>query len=231
MDAAVAVAEYRIPALRGIDTGRTEFISRALSLVPTGSHHAGLLLAAYGSPLYHETGDYDGAQEAFGQALAIAEKEQDQYLEMRSLADAAEVDFWNLRWDDLPAKGRRAIELARRLDEPRIEVSALFEISCTLAAMGEREEAQRFSESMLASAETLRDVPSLLDALWMNGTLCRSAGNWRDARAFLERHETLRTRGPRALSDLAVLDYQLGDFAQGESRVKLVLENPAPGFA
>ena len=33
------------------------------------------------------------------------------------------------------------------------------------------------------------------------------------------------------VSDLAVLDFQLGDFAQGESRLELMLENPATGFA
>ena len=230
VDAAVAVAEFPIPVLRGIDTGRTEFISRALSLVPTDSIHAGVLLAAYGSTLYHETGDYAGAQEAFGRALAIAERDHDQYLEMRTLAHATDVDFWNLRWDELPAKGRRAIDLARRLDDLRIEVAALFQISSTLAAKGEREEAQRLAESMLAPAERLRDVPSLTDALWLNGTLCRAEGKWQDARAFQERYQTIWTRGPRALSDLMVLDFQLGDFAQGESRLELIVENPGTGF-
>ncbi len=64
----------------------------------------------------------------------------------------------------------------------------------------------------------------------MNGTLCRSVGNWQDARAFLERGLSVRLSGPRLLSDLAVLDHQVGDLAQGKARVELMRENPGGGF-
>ncbi len=199
--------------------------------MPTDSLDAGILLAEFGVSLYRDTANYEGAQEAFGRALVIAQSEQDQVLEMRTLVNANEVDVWNLRWQDVPVKGGRAIELARRLDDPRVEVVASFETARALAGMGELAEAQGLSDAMLTSAERLRDVPSLINALWMNGTLCRSAGSWQDARAFLERGLIVRLSGLLLLTDLAVLDHQVGDLAQGKARVELMRENPAVGFA
>ena len=199
--------------------------------MPTDSLDAGILLAEFGLALYHETSNSDGAEEAFGRALVIAQREQDLSLEMRIQANANEVVVWTLRWQEVPVKGGRAIELARRLDAPRVEVLASFESARALAGMGELAEAQLLSDAMLTPAEKLRDVPSLINALWMNGTLCRSAGNWQDARAFLERGLAVRISGLLLLTDLAVLDHQVGDLAQGKARVELMGENPAVGFA
>ena len=229
-DAAVAVAQYSLSLLRGVDSGRTELIYQALTLVPPDSLDAGILLAELGSYLYHEIADYNGAQEAFSRALVIAQRERDLSLEMRTLAHATEVDAWNLRWREVPVQGRRAIELARRLDDPRVEVLASYETARVLAAMGQLADAQGISDTMLAPAERLRDVSSLINALWTKGTLCRSVGDWQDARAFLERGLSVRLSGPRLLSDLAVLDHQVGDLTQGKARVELIQENPAGGF-
>ncbi len=93
--------------------------------------------------------------------------------------------------------------------------------------MGEREQAQKLSQAMLAPAEVLRNRLSLRNALWINGTLCRSEGNWQDARNFLER--TIPMTSTRIHSDLAVLDYQVGDAVQGTAHVERVVENPPAG--
>ena len=228
--AAVAVAQYSLSPPRGVDTGRSELISQALTLVPTDSLDAGFLFAEFGLSLYHDTGNYYGAEEAFGRALVIAQREQDLALEMRTLAHATEVDVWNLRWQEVPVKGRRAIELARRLDAPLVEVAVSFETARALAAMGELAEAQLLSATMLTAAQRLRDVPSLIFALWTNGTLCRSVGNWQDARASLERGLSVRPTARTLLSDLAVLDHQVGDLAQGKARVEQLREIPPAGF-
>lgn len=229
-DAAVAVAQYPIIGARGVDYGRTELISQAMTLVPPDSLDAGILLAELGLTRYTETGNYDGAQEAFDRALVIAQREQDLSLEMRTRANANEVDVWNLRWQEVPKRGGRAIELARRLDDPRVEVLASFETARALAGMGELAEAQLLSNAMLTMAERLRDVSSLINSLWMNGTLCRSGGNWQDARAFWERGLAVRPIGPLLLTDMAVLDHQVGDLAQGKARVDLMRESPPVGF-
>ncbi|MCI0793528.1 MAG: hypothetical protein J4O03_08690, partial [Chloroflexi bacterium] len=227
--AAVAVAEYPMPRASHIDLERNRLLSDALALVPPDSFHAGLLLSEYGSALYYEVGDYEGAQEAFGRALAIAEKERDQALEMRVLTNSTQVDLWALTWEEVPLKGRRAIELARSLDDPMFQVTASYVTASTLAAMGRRQEAQRLAEAMLAPAENLRSLTPLMDALWSNGTLHRSVGNWQDARSFLERGVELHPEGAQPNSDLAVLNHQVGDLVQGRENIDALLENPPAG--
>jgi len=229
VDAALAVAEYPMPRAPHIDLGRNRLLSDALALVPPDSHHAGLLLSEYGVALYYEVGDYNGAQEAFNRALAIAEREGDQALEMRVLTNSAEVDGWDLNWEAVPLKGLRAIELAHSLDDLLFQVTASYVTARTFAAMGRRQDALRLAEAMLAPAENLRSVTPLADALWSNGTLGRSAGDWQDARRFLERNLELRAESPRPHSDLAVLNHQLGDFVQGRENIDQLLENPPAG--
>jgi tetratricopeptide (TPR) repeat protein len=158
-EAAVAVAQFSIFAASGIDLGRTNLISQALTLVPTDSLDAGFLLAELGACLFDESSDYDGAKEAFAQALVIAEREHDLLLEMRTLHRAQEADMWNFQWQDVLERGRRVIELAQLLDDPRTEVLTSYEMIRVLAAMGEISEAQRLSKSMLAPAERLAMFP------------------------------------------------------------------------
>ena len=225
VETAVAVAQHPISVQRGVVTGRTELISKAMALAPPDSLQAGLLLAEYGFSLYEETADYDGALDAFGRALVIAEKEQDQVLEMRTQANGSVVDFRQLRWLEAVGRGQQAIELARRLDYPRVEVAASYQTARALAGLGRHDEAQGLAQAMLVPAEKVRDVDSLGEALWMNGTLSRSQGDWHNARAFLEGSLEVEDRlVARSSSDLAVLAYQVGDLVQGEARVDLLLE-------
>ena len=95
--------------------------------------------------------------------------------------------------------------------------------------MGQRLEAQRLAEAMIAPAETLRSFVPLIDALWSNGTLCRSAGDWQDARRFFERAMESPAVLTRTNSDLAVLNHQVGDLVQGSANIERVLENPPAG--
>lgn len=229
VDAALAVSGYPIPRLAHIDMGRNTLLSDALALVPTNSLQAGLLLVEYGAALYHEANDYDGAQEAFGRALSIAEREQDRVLEMRVLTYSAEVDLWTLNWEDIPSKGRRAIDLARGLDDLTFQVYASYVTSRALAGMGNVQEAQRLAEVMLSPAENSRASTPLQDAHWSNGTLFRSVGNWQGARGFLEHDLDSLMDITRATSDLAVLNHQLGDLDQGRENIESVLENPPAG--
>ena len=62
----------------------------------------------------------------------------------------------------------------------------------------------------------------------MNATLCRSVGNWQDARRFLEGNVEL-TGSPRPNSDLVVLNHQVGDMVQGRAAIDRLLENSPAG--
>ena len=70
---AVAVAGYPLPLLANQLGGAPELIADALSLVPPDSHDAGRLLARYGSMIYFQEADYEGARRAYERGLAIAD--------------------------------------------------------------------------------------------------------------------------------------------------------------
>ena len=231
VESAIDVARYPLNNLPMADVGRTDLTSRALELVAPDSTDAGFLLAMHGLGVFHEKRDYEGAQESFDKALAIAEETQDKALEMRTLANAVEVDLWNLRLQDLPNRGMKAIELARSLGDPQVEAQAAFETARAFAATGDLKQAMTISQDMISIAEKVRSVPAMLNALWLNGSLNRATGNWEEARKFLHRMEALRPAGPRVLTDLSVLDHLVGDMVQGETHVARLLENPTSGLA
>ena len=113
---AVAVAEYPLQPVSG-RVQLTQLATRALAMVPADSHEAGRLLSTYGLTLYQETGDSEGAQAAFSRSVTIAQREGDLNLEMRTLAAAADVDWYHLRFQEVLEKGGRAIELASCVDD------------------------------------------------------------------------------------------------------------------
>ena len=115
------------------------------------------------------------------------QREQDPALEMRTLAEAARVDRFDLQYQESLSKSRRAIELLGRFDDPAVEAAARYEASLVLFVIGDLEEAQRHATAMLAVAERLRDRFWLSSALGLNGTLCQKGGDWQAARDFFER--------------------------------------------
>ena len=105
---AVAVAEYPLFYVSGLKEA-TRFVSEALALVPPDSLEAGWLLCRLGLLLNLDAGDYEGATEAFGRALAIAQRERDAALEMRTLAAAADAEFYRLQWNAVLEKNVRVV--------------------------------------------------------------------------------------------------------------------------
>jgi tetratricopeptide (TPR) repeat protein len=100
VEQAVAAAQYPLFYASGVqDAGK--MVSQALTLVSHGSIEAGLLLARYDLLINLETGDYRRAQDTLGRALAIAQKEGDTSLEIQALTNAADVDWYHLRWPDV----------------------------------------------------------------------------------------------------------------------------------
>ena len=221
---AVAVAEHPLHAPSGLDTGATQLIARALALVPSDSHEAGRLLLRQGEVMAREKGYFDAAQEVFRQALAIAQHEGDVALEMRTLAESVRSDFAHLRYQECLEKGLRIIELAHRVDEPGAEVSARFSTARVLMIIGDLEEASRHGAAMLALAERMRDRFWLASALWQNERNSYIEGDWHAARAFNDRGLAVFSGEPRLLGTRVQVEYQVGDFSQGEAHLERLLE-------
>ena len=68
----VAIAESPSPILSEQSTGVGHLTARALEVAPADSHEAGRLLSFYGNVQGMANSDYQGAQQSFDKALAIA---------------------------------------------------------------------------------------------------------------------------------------------------------------
>jgi DNA-binding SARP family transcriptional activator len=231
---AVAVATYPLPlSLRFGYTDAAELIARALTLVSPGSHEAGGLLAVHAWFAGFIEADYDGAQRAFREALSIAEREDDAALERRTLAYAAFVDAFHLRWQDCLARGVRAVELAERAGDPGIEIPARRAVAFALAATGVLEEGRLHTSAAVALAEQLHESWWLTSTSFSNELLCLYEGDWRAAREMSELGLNADPRDPRHLALRAVLEYELGNHDEGATyvaRLHEVAESvPPPG--
>ena len=208
VERAVSVAEHSLPTMAGHYTGVGQLIARALKLVPPSSLQAGRLLSRYGNVLALQEGDFQGGQEALGQALDIARRENDPLLEFRTLVSVAEVELYHTRWREC----LQAIELAPRLDDPRAEMLAQFFATLPLLIMGDPDTASRHLAACLAPAERLGHHFFLARALSFNEFLSLTTGQLRAARKFSDRGLTVSPREPRLLVGRVILEYEEGDF-------------------
>ena len=213
---AVGIAAYRIP----INTGR-ELIERALKMVPPDSHDAGRLLSCYIPSLRSE---YDRAQDAIHGALAIARQQQDLELEMQTLVAAACVDFSHCGFEKSLDRNLQAIVLARQVDLPSEEAHARQHLMHVQYALGDLEDAARHAEASLESAERSGTRVWQVNAMDANHNVCSARGDWQAARYFNERGLALTPRDPNLLGGRALVEYQVGDFAAGETYLQRLLE-------
>jgi tetratricopeptide (TPR) repeat protein len=224
----VAIAEYPLAGPSGVQASAAPLVARALALVSPDSHAAGRLLSRYGFfygyILGLEQDAYARAQEAFRQALAIARRERDVALEARTLADAAYVDNHQFRRAEGLEKALRAIELARRIDDPRTEVAAQSWAVEALVGTGDLERARQHAAAARPAAERLRDRHWLCRTLHQLEVLARVEGEWEAAREISNRVLAIEPQGPFAATR-ALLEYELGDFIQGEAYLERLLES------
>ena len=226
VDKAVAAAE-ELPGPPMADISEVpQPLSRALKLVSPDSIQAGYLLSRYGNILAQQEGDDEGAQDAFTRALAIAQEEGDEIRDMRTLVSAGRTDAHQLRWQESLEKCLRAIELAHRLNDPRSLVPASFWATQSLAVMGDLGTAKKVASAALAAAERLRHRYWLAVALDTNGILARLEGDWQAAREYIDRGLTVAPDQLRFAFQRTLLEYEVGDFDQGESFLRLLMEAP-----
>ena len=206
---AVAVGEYPLPPLPGQRVGLTQLVARALAMIPPDSHEAGGLLSRYGTVIGIEEADYEGAQEISGRALAIAQREGDLHLELRTLTEAAYVDIFHVQFEKSLEKSEKSIELARRLEDTAAEMYGHILASSSLIYSGDRERARLHAAGGLELAEKLRDRFWLSTALSNNMDVSRLQGDWGTARSFGVRGLAVANLDPRILSTQAMIEYEV----------------------
>ena len=221
---AVAVAEYPLPATPGPFASVTQLISRALALVPPDSPEAGRLQSQYGFVMGIQQGDYEGAQEALGRALAIAQAAGDPSLEMRTLVSSLLVDWYHFRFQECVEKSWRAIELANQLDYLSAEVTARVAAWCAQYPVGDVEGVRLQSPAMLAAAERVRNRFWLTTSLFFNAIGSRLDGDWPAAREYTDRGLSVAPQDIRLLLTRVRLEYEVGDVGQGEAYMERLRE-------
>ncbi len=224
VDCAVAVAEYHFQGPPGILASAVQLLASALELVPSDSHEAGRLLCRYGLVQGRETGDYERSQEAFSRALNIARREGDVALEMRALVNAANVDRFQDRYQENLRNSLRAIELARLTADPRAEVDAHYWAGASLTTLGDLEKARLHAAAMLNLAKRLRSRYWLAGAFFRNAMVSYLEGEWMTARDYASQGLSASSMDHRILSILAILEYQVGEFSQGEAHLERILD-------
>ena len=224
VERAVEVAEHPTPTTGGHRTGVGKRIGQALTLVPPDSLPAGRLLALQGRILGQEAGDYEAADDAFGRALAIAKKEDDPALELRSLANASFVDFFHCRWRECLEKTPRIIELAKRVDDPHGELITHLAGAFVELFLGNAAAARQHVSEGMPLAERLHDRFSMCGILGRSASISYVEGDWQSARETSDRGLALLQNDPRLLNDRALLEYQVGDFDQGDAYMARLLE-------
>jgi len=235
VERAVAVAQSQLPYPLGLK-GKVQLLGRALNLVPPDSHEAGTLLPNYGRELGMSEADYEGAQRAFDQGLAIARREQDTALELRILANAAHVDLFNLNFHENLEKGFRAIGLATRVDDLGVEEEhARRYTTMSLLAIGDPARGRQQAEATLRISEQLHQRSLLGWAEWLNSEVALLGGDWVNARLHSDRALSLMPNAMHILAQRAHLECELGNFSDAETHLDCLLEvqylfSPAPSL-
>ena len=171
---------------------------------------------------------------AFQRALAIAQREKDAAMEMRTLANGSIVDVYHLHYEEGLDKSEKAIEMARRVDAPQMarrvdapqdEAVAYYSAANFMLMLGVSNGSRLHAAAGLVSAEKVRDRSWLSRILWANETVFFLQGGWEAARDFNDRALlTVWSRDPRTLFFRAALESGLGDFEGGEVYIDRLVE-------
>ena len=221
---AVAIGATPLPAWAGRLEGALDLCTKALEMADRNSLEAGRILSNHGLALGLQEGDYEGAHAAFDRALAIAMREKNVALEVRTLALAAFVDVYHLRPKEGLERSLSAIELARRLEPSVGEVVAHYSAALHLFMTGETQRVGQHAEAAVAIAEKMRDRSTWARAAWANEFVPFSTGDWGTARTHNERAKSVSLSDVRAPNTRTLLEYEVGDFHQGDVSLERALE-------
>jgi DNA-binding CsgD family transcriptional regulator/tetratricopeptide (TPR) repeat protein len=198
--------------------------SQALTLVGPDTLEAGWLLARYGMLLNLETGDYQRLQEALAKALLIAQRENDILLEIQALSNAADVDWYHTRWEQVMGKCEKAIQLARSVKNLDTEVWPHILAATSYLYSTPDQKAAEHVRAALELSERVRNRGFLSMSLTLGASLAQCKGDWKTAREALQRSLDLSPDFFYPLCRRVALEFELGNFEDGEVYLERLLE-------
>ena len=220
---AVALACHPFRNRGSLTPFMTEIRRRALDLVPSDSLDAGRLFAVYGLSL-GTMGEYDAAKQAFHRAIATAQRKQSTELELRTLANAAQVDAFHLRWHDCLNNSLEAISLSGSLEDVTSLLRARLWAGNALLQFGKPEEAELHAKSTLTLAQNLRDPIWLIRAFPLAHMVSHLTGDFQEARELSDSALAAGPKDPMVLAWRVRLEYELGDSSSRDYYLDRLLE-------
>ncbi|MFQ6026030.1 MAG: AAA family ATPase [Dehalococcoidia bacterium] len=224
IEQAVAVAEYPININAALLSASEPLTSRALALVPPNSRQAGYLLSRQISGLGRIRANFEDAQAAFDQAMRIARQEQDLVLETRTLVNTANAGYFHHRYQDGLDKCQQAIKLATQVNEPHTEAFARYTACENLLGLGKLDEARTYGIAAQEIAEKVSNRDLLDSTLTALGRIACLKGEFQTTREHNDRVETTSPRHLALILNAVSLEYENGDFRQGEAYFQRLLD-------
>jgi len=223
-ETAVQVALTSVPHLPGQVSGAGDLLHKVLGLVPDNSLQSAEVLSALVPVSGIDEADYAGALAAMDQAMAVADREDDRSLQLRTLARTCGVHAYHLRFGECLETGLRVIKLAGEMDDPRSAAASHFYVAMALWSMGEAARSQKHAAESLVLAEGLRDRFWTASALWAVEIVNRLQGRFQDAIDSNERGLQLSPRDPRLLGTRALMEFEIGEVVAGRGHVERLVE-------
>lgn len=206
-----------------LETGDPDLISRALELVEPNSHQFGRLISHRGAHL-GDLRDYEGAIQAFDEAVSIAQRERDVELEMWTQARAGSMEIYLANYDRCVERDGRAVQLNQQIQDPRIEAHAGMCATYSLLGQGDLRAARDECVSMLSVAEGARHRQGMVSALEIHSLVQICEGDWKGATENLNRALELAPARLNGLAYRALIEFLTGDLNQTESHLDSLLD-------
>ena len=121
-------------------------------------------------------------------------------------------------------KSEQAIELARLAEAPHMEIWPHGMAAFSLAVLGDTERAILHANAMVDLGGKLRNRGFLAWALWKNGKIAHSRGEWYTAQDFYQRGLELAPKWFQLLCSQALLEFEIGNRERGSLYLEQCLE-------
>tara|TARA_B000000460_G_scaffold103764_1_gene72656 strand:- start:219 stop:4145 length:3927 start_codon:yes stop_codon:yes gene_type:complete len=197
-----------------------ELISEALELVPPDSYEAGKLFARAVMPLRNE---YEQAQHAIEQAIAIARREDDVELEMKTLVSAACIDFSYRKYPESLERNYRALELSKVVNQLVAESHLRYDLMHVNYGLGNLDEAALHAEAMVEVSKRSGQRRWQASALEISENISTAKGDWITSRELTDRGLESIPRDGNLLGSRTIVEYQTGQFETGSTYLERLI--------
>jgi len=209
----IAQSPPRVPA--GDRGGLVDVAEAALGIAPPGTVARGQLLANYGWLAAMEENDYPAAKRSFQEALEIARDSGDLLLFQRTLAQAAQVDFYHRRFEEGIDTSKQILSISSSDLDMVTECAARYVYCICAMSIGtppSSEELKAFN----SVAEKLGDRLWLHLSYWLPQRTTGLRGDWERAREFGVKGFSVAPGAPTLLSTLPQIELETGEFDRAE---------------